>query len=101
MNRRKFIAAVAVGASAIATTTAHAKTKSHRLYRLPGTSTLQMRRMGKPGGQSVLYIHGSTIPSALSVVYRFGLPPIKWRANLSSGCRFECFGFELDWAYIA
>jgi hypothetical protein len=30
-----------------------------------------------------------------------GLPPIKWRANLSSGCRFECFGFELDWAYIA
>jgi hypothetical protein len=31
----------------------------------------------------------------------FGLPPIKWRANLSSGCRFECFGFELDWAYIA
>jgi pimeloyl-ACP methyl ester carboxylesterase len=94
MDRRKFIATVAMGASAMATTTAQAKTKSHRLYQLPGTSTLQMRRMGKRGGPPVLYIHGATFPSALSVGYRFG-DGKSWEDSLNSA-GFDVWAFDFE-----
>jgi pimeloyl-ACP methyl ester carboxylesterase len=53
------------------TTDAEAKKSGVTLLDLPGTPRLQMRRLGRKGGKPVLYIHGATFPSALSVGYRF------------------------------
>jgi pimeloyl-ACP methyl ester carboxylesterase len=75
MERREFLAAagyisVAVGGMTM-TIDAEAKPNRVTLLDLPGTPHLQMRRLGRKGGKPVLYVHGATFPSALSVGYRF------------------------------
>ena len=50
---------------------AEAKANPVTFFDLPGTPRLQMRRRGRKGGKPVLYIHGATFPSAVSVGYRF------------------------------
>ena len=53
------------------TTDAEARTNGIAYFDLPGTPRLQMRRLGRKGGKPVLYVHGATFSSALSVGYRF------------------------------
>lgn len=75
MERRKFLTATGyIGAAfggMMMTTRAQAKQNGVTFAKLPGTPALQMRRRGHKGGKAVLYIHGATFPSALSVGYKF------------------------------
>ncbi len=50
-------------------------------FDLPGTPRLNMRRRGRKGGKPVLYIHGATFPSAVSVGYRFA-DGLSWEDQL-------------------
>ncbi len=74
MDRREFLAATgcfaALGGTTM-TSDAEAKDAGVAFFDLPGTPRLQMRRRGRKGGAPVLYIHGATFPSALSVGYHF------------------------------
>lgn len=75
MERREFLAAagcigMALGGMTM-TTGAGAKRRQATLFDLPGTPRLHMRRLGRKGGKPVLYIHGATFSSGLSVGYRF------------------------------
>jgi pimeloyl-ACP methyl ester carboxylesterase len=75
LDRREFLAAagcmsVALGGVTM-TTQAKATRSQVTLFDLPGTPHLQMRRLGRRGGRPVLYVHGATFSSALSVGYRF------------------------------
>ncbi len=52
-----------------------AMTQIQQTYRLPATAerpSLFVRRQPRPGASAVLYIHGATFPSALSVGFDFG-----------------------------
>jgi pimeloyl-ACP methyl ester carboxylesterase len=75
MERREFLAAAGTMGMALGgmmmTTNAEAKQRAASLLDLTGSPRLQMRRLGRKGGMPVLYIHGATFPSALSVGYRF------------------------------
>jgi pimeloyl-ACP methyl ester carboxylesterase len=73
LERREFLAAagyvgVAAGGMAMG---ADAEQNGVTYFDLPGAPRLMMRRLGRKGGTPVLYIHGATFPSALSVGYRF------------------------------
>jgi pimeloyl-ACP methyl ester carboxylesterase len=74
MKRRKFLAAsgsIAAFGGTMMTTSAEARLFDFAYFELPGAPRLQIRRRGRKDGPPVLYIHGSTFPSALSVGYRF------------------------------
>lgn len=53
------------------TTGAAVSQNSVNFLDLPGTPRLQMRHLSRKAGKPVLYIHGATFSSALSVGYRF------------------------------
>jgi pimeloyl-ACP methyl ester carboxylesterase len=75
LERREFLATAGYAGVAFGgmmmTTGAEAKPNRVTTFDLPGTPRLQMRRLGRKGGKPVLYIHGATFSSALSVGYRF------------------------------
>ncbi len=54
------------------TSTAFAKPPQVRLVDAEGTPRLQLRRRANTGKPAVLFIHGATFPTALSIGYRFG-----------------------------
>jgi pimeloyl-ACP methyl ester carboxylesterase len=80
MERREFLAAsMAIGGMMMATS-AQASRTGITTSDLPGAPRLQLRRR-RGRGQPVLYIHGATFSSALSVGYRFA-DGLSWEDSL-------------------
>jgi pimeloyl-ACP methyl ester carboxylesterase len=71
MNRRDFVTASAAIGGMIVTNKVSAHRGDAKYFDLPGSPRIQVRRRRHKGRPSVLYIHGTTFPSALSVGYRF------------------------------
>ncbi|MEM8985233.1 MAG: alpha/beta hydrolase [Pseudomonadota bacterium] len=91
--RREFLAGGAALAGCSSTTdiasVCRFNDRSVELSLVPGSPKLQMRRV-RQNGPAVLYIHGSSFPSALSVGYRFS-DGASWEDDLANS------GFD-SWA---
>lgn len=67
--------------------------QSTKLSMVSGSPRLQMRRL-RGDGPAVLYVHGATFPSALSVGYRFD-DGVSWEESLSNA-GFDCWGLDFE-----
>jgi pimeloyl-ACP methyl ester carboxylesterase len=79
---------------------------TQQTFRLPETSdcpSLFIRRQPRPGAPAVLYIHGATFPSALSVGFDFGNGSWldDWNARGFDAWAFDFAGFGESGRYAA
>ena len=102
MDRRKFLtktASVGVAIGSITmpgTVSATAKAAKPKIAfeTISGTPALQLRHKAKPKGQPVLYVHGATFPSALSVGYHFA-DGLAWEDALH-GAGFDVWALDFE-----
>ncbi|WP_295632191.1 alpha/beta hydrolase [Novosphingobium sp.] len=71
MNRRTFMAATVAAGGMVMTGKAQARQRRVRFGDVVGSPRLHIRNLRNHGAPPVLYVHGATFPSALSVGYRF------------------------------
>ena len=98
MDRRKFLTTtasvgVAIGSITMLDTAKAAKPKI-AFHTIIGTPALQLRHKAKPKGQPVLYVHGATFPSALSVGYHFA-DGLAWEDALH-GAGFDVWALDFE-----
>jgi pimeloyl-ACP methyl ester carboxylesterase len=94
MRRRQFLAGTAALGGVMMTTGAIGSPNQASYMALPGTPVLKIRRLERSGGRPVLYIHGATFPSALSVGYRFA-DGISWEDELRRE-GFDVWGLDFE-----